>query len=177
MAVHCPWQLSIVPPLSIQFSQKTLHRSRPYFMGSYLSTISPRPWYRAFFSVKHGHVFFSFFKISIFQFFKEFFSFLLAWDPMGANISKCYFPHGYHLIKMLAMEEYRPLLFLVICQMLKILWHFEIFHNTGSVYVVGKFKTLSLQFSSDLSQSNFMRTSLVWYRNTGYYFSWQSGRL
>ena len=42
--------------------------------------------------------------------------------------------------------------FLAICQKLKILWHFEIFINTGP-YGAGNFKMLLLQFLSDVSQT------------------------
>ena len=49
-------------------------------------------------------------------------------------------------------EGISAMTFLAICQELKILWHFEIFANTGP-YGAGNFKTLLLQFLNDLSQT------------------------
>ncbi len=61
---------------------------------------------------------------------------------------------------MLVMGQYR-LLLLGICQKLRILWHFEIFANTGP-YGAGDFKMLPLlQFSSVIS--------LKLYEDTGYH--------
>ncbi len=62
---------------------------------------------------------------------------------------------------------------LVICQVLKKLWHVEIFVNTGP-YGVGNLETLLLLHFSVRPQANFMRTLatmvhwLPWW-NTGYF--------
>ena len=64
--------------------------------------------------------------------------------------------------------------FLAICHKLKILWHFEMFVNTGACGA-GNFKTLLiLQFSSDVSQTLWGHWLSWW--NTGYYFSCQSDK-
>ncbi len=57
--------------------------------------------------------------------------------------------HSNFVQAILIMGQYRLLLFLTICQKSKILWHFEIFHNTGHTpnfkrYLLWKYKSDSL---------------------------------
>ena len=136
-----------IHPLT-QVSQKPLHGSRPNFVESYLSTISP-------------DFFFIFSQFLILKFFTIIFRFPYhgtLWEPKFQNttsptVSLRFQPN--FMINMIVIGEYRLLLFfffLAICQKLKIVWYFEIFVNTGP-YGAGNFKTLLLQFSSDVSQT------------------------
>ncbi len=49
------------------------------------------------------------------------------------------------MIHKVVAEEYKGINILDICQKLKILWHFDIFFNTGP-YESVNFKTILLQF-------------------------------
>ena len=58
--------------------------------------------------------------------------FSLTWDPMVAKFSKRYFSHSFGLISTKLYDKYvihgkiEAIIFLSICQKLKILWHFKI---------------------------------------------------
>ncbi len=73
-------QQASVRHLFTQVSRKLLHGSRPNFIGSYLSTISPDRFFFFFFQNFQFSIFHDFF----------FFSFSLTWDPTGAKIAKRY---------------------------------------------------------------------------------------
>ena len=108
---------SVVRPsvlILTQVSQKPLHESRPNFVESYLSAISPAPPF--------------FFKIFYFQTFTIFFSFSLTWQPKFQNttsptVSVLFQPN--FMISLSVTGEYSSITFLAICQKLKILWHLE----------------------------------------------------
>ncbi len=68
------------------------------------------------------------------------------------------------MINMLVIGEYRLLLFLVICQKLKILWHCEIFVNKGLYACIN----MGLEISNRSSYS-FLPMSTKLYEDIGYH--------
>ncbi len=82
---------------------------------------------------------------------------------MGAKIAKRYFSHilirfqRNFMTNIIVMGEYRLLLSLVICQKLKMFWHFEFFVNTGP-YGTGNFKNAAPPTLFIRCQPNFKRT-------------------
>ncbi len=147
------------PSINSGFSETSAWIQAKFCGKLYLSTISP-------------DCFFFFQNFSFLNFYDFFFFWLLL--TIG-TISIRFHPNFMKII--IVMGEYRllqPVLFLAICQKLKILWHNFLLTQDHMGLEISKRLTDLLQFSSDVSQTLWGHW-LPWW-NTGYHFSWQSAK-